>query len=230
MPVTNAISYSVGSALLSSAGQAANAASGTPISSLSIQWIPGMSARGPGFSTQTIAVGSGIVSTWNTVVVGMAGSLAPLYYIIGSIGASFQTIQSFSNVNLPPSAWAEAIKDAMVAAIFDLCGATFLSDTISTYTLPGFGVQFCSIGHIIAASGEVISQFQVVVANQNVQATGSSSYGIPTILMGGQPATINTLIAPITLPAQAPPMDLDIGINNGANIFSINSKTFTEPG
>jgi len=118
---------------------------------------------------------------------------------------------------------------ARAQCLIDICGATVNSLGTQTFTFSGrtrpalaYNVSLVSDSTDLALDIYALQDVRIWATSQdgNFNSSwptygGSISMG-PVSVAGGS--------------SDALPLDLDVGINNGANIFSVMSRTFTEPG
>jgi len=118
---------------------------------------------------------------------------------------------------------------ARAQCLIDICGATVTSLGTQTHTFAGrtrpaiaYNVSLVADSTDIALDIYALQDVRIWATSQdgNFNSSwptygGSISVG-PVAVSGGSGDSL--------------PLDLDVGINNGANIFSVMSRTFTEPG
>jgi hypothetical protein len=117
---------------------------------------------------------------------------------------------------------------ARIACIESVCDATATGSSIHSYTFSGKSQPFLQVGFAFLTAENDAGVELFAVADQ-------AQYIAPT--MNATPAYIPSWAAIVSMVGttsgqgnQQLPLDIDVAINNGANIFSVCSRTFTEPG
>lgn len=192
-------------------------------------WLPSISARGPGFRASVKFVGGIGLAWWDVAVIGSGTAPVPLLWAVGAYSASMQITVQQQQGDETAGGFADAAMTGLESMIGQYTGAAILQTMSANWTKPGLTNEFCAIRHIIATQDEQISQLQFVVLNGNSSSTGPGTNILPGVVIASGPAVANTYVVREQMQDVVPPMDFDIAINNGANIFSVNSKTFTEP-
>jgi hypothetical protein len=219
----------IGTALSNAVFEASNAQNGINSTDLSITFDSAIDPRGPGFRVQWKNVTTGVINWWNGVAIGMPDAPWPLLFVIGTSSASFQTNAKFAGVVRGVEAWAEQTRQAMEECVTTMCGADTLMSDVATYTNPGRTDPWVAIAHMIFATPYQIGQWQCAMLSTLSGAVGAGNYAVPGVLYATSSAVSNTFVVHESQSQADLPFDMDIAINNGANIFSVNSKTFTEP-
>lgn len=205
------------------------------ISAFSLEWNSALNARGPGWTVSVTRINSPITLSWEGIVVGAGFGSWPITFLLGAEPASFQTIWPLPTTgtfpgSIPALAIANAIQSGMGDCITSATGGTIVAEWGTSITKPGGTDQYCAIVETIVQQGEAVARWQCVVIDTASQAAGVSTWINPNLLLGGASAALNTLVIPSASSDGSAPLDMDVSINNGANIFSVMSRTFTEPG
>ncbi len=228
--IPKSFSWTVGQALLNCLNAVAqNGGTSAGAEDLTITWDSGLDTRGPGFRADFTNPTTHNPVAVESCVLGTTGSSWPLAYVTGTTSASFQATFSIGAGGDQAGAWAEAAADALQDCVETMCGADTIADFDAEFTRPGRTVSAVGVSHRVFTAGEMLQQFQVVVQNTAVTASGPDSIG--GIAMSMNLVALQTTAVYVEKQQQDPlPFDLDVAINNGANIYSVISKTFTEPG
>jgi hypothetical protein len=115
---------------------------------------------------------------------------------------------------------------ARIACIASVTGATYTASALFVDTFTGATDAF-----MVWQATNFVTDGDVAI--DIMAAMNQSQFATLSGTTGAYAPQINQGIL-IAAPAgssgdSTPPLDLDVGINNGANIFSVNSRTFTEP-
>jgi hypothetical protein len=110
----------------------------------------------------------------------------------------------------------------------DSFAATIVSSATESITLTGFSRPGHAVGRIIFTNGIDAGMIVHWIVDE-LATLWSSSSAIPTLIPNSTGATLYSGSS-VTVQDVSEPLDMDIAINNGANIFSVVSRTFTEPG
>ncbi len=223
--------YSPGQALQASVN---NAIPGAGLTALTVEWDSALHASGPGFRTTITNIAG--VQWWDGVIIGGDAGEWPLLYAIGSSGASFLISKSFAFGAITPAVIAATVTAAFEACLAEMCSATFPFGGIVEGTMAGMSRPYITISTLFVQAGDMFGWWQFGVQNTAptiaVPGGGTPSTWLGTSLLAGATSQIlNTIAVPSGPSASQDPLpyDLDVAINNGANIFSVVSKTFTEP-
>jgi hypothetical protein len=219
---------SLGLALAGVRSVLANNATAITGGSLTMSWVTSTSRGVPGFSGSW-APGVGPRKTFEgSVIESAAAGTNPLAWAtrLDSTSGSFQILPTSTGQLRVDEVMAQ-LNPALVAAIEYLCGATIVLQSVENLSFggPGVGVSY---GIIIARTAADTCMVVNACINPNMSSGNNFAFAAGVVpVAGGFP-----IFGPgITVQsADTTPLDLDVAINNGANIFSVVSRTFTEPG
>jgi hypothetical protein len=153
----------------------------------------------------------------------------PLNYVgrCNGLSRSYGYFRQASN-SVTPLEVMTGLWDAIVDMLENVCGATVDSNGVQTVTFSGRSEP----GYIAASAmvGTAIDACMVMIGNldPNNQPVNAPAVQQPTV-------PSYAVLGPQSIMMSAPsqdnqPLDIDVAINNGANIYSVVSRTFTEPG
>ncbi len=193
-----------------------------------VVWINPLTSHGPGFRWTYLKLGSGVLAGANYVVVGAQPTPVPLSWALGFGNPNRILTFNTGSLELDSEEIANSIVGAMTDCIEDICGATTAGSDVYVVTIPGQSKPFVALGTILFGQAKDARQFQIEVVDFSPDANVIGPQFTPSILNQAAPLVIQN---PNLNSGSGDPLpyDLDVAINNGANIFSVVSKTFTEP-
>jgi hypothetical protein len=155
---------------------------------------------------------------------------------VGSIGYICRnrywiTPVNFAGLTTPgPSVMAivTQLQTARAEALADVCGATVSLQSPVDWTYPGQSAPYYAHAMGLAAT-EYDCAFEAVQA-LDLNQYGLALGGVAEAYFPQFPTAGPTLQFYPSVSQGAELLDMDVAINNGANIFSVVSRTFTEPG
>lgn len=173
---------------------------------------------------------TGAPQIW-AIGVGMSGEYGdlPISFVVKTAG--FLSQITMGNIRTGGPTLAQVVStmsSAMKACLEDMCDAEIVGMGSYTYTPPGFALSFLSYQSWMAVQENDVALCVLIGQDVN-QAPGHPLQTVNNYCPGYGGQTGSAVIA-MGSAQSSPPLDLDIGVNNGAQIFSVNSTTFTERG
>ncbi len=195
-----------------------------------VVWVNPLTSDGPGFRwTYNREISPHILVGANYVVLTPPSQPVPIGWVCGVGGPNRQTPINSGALEYDVSDMVMVIGDAVKAMFEDLCGADVSGPEYNEATIDGKTKPIAAAATMMVQQGRDVKMWEVVLIDFSIEANIAAPQLNPTVILGSTTASIQqySLVAPAQ---DQLPFDLDVAINNGANIYSVISKTFTEPG
>jgi hypothetical protein len=222
--------YSIGQCLNFVFAQTGGVAGNVMAGTLQCNWIVGLSGGFPGMRMQWLSTNSGHPVQFNDgVLLANPGTVAPMDWVM-LLGAPVIQVDFNGNIGCADATeWVTAMSNGLLNAAVAVSGVSTLAQHIVSFRLPGKTRDYISTAFLAVTQGPMVRYNQMVAVDKLMAPVAT----IPPVSNNWLINSATTYIG-INQPASSPssdvPFDLDIAINNGANMFSVMSKTFTEPG